>query len=166
MNRKVSGKTPAAGKFAGDRKPPSKLADGDGKFWRTQPLDRQRLEASPYAQKLENQEEPVETNKRTTGEGAAGSSWRPKVHRTSGNPPMTTPGTRTSPASSWDRDLSPDTEKIETGVWGRGVEVASGWPTDDRRRNLAFRCRSGKATICYLYSQSFYDEHRFACSKD
>ncbi|KAJ8445787.1 hypothetical protein Cgig2_027868 [Carnegiea gigantea] len=134
MNRKDSGETSAAGKFAGDRKPPPKLAGGDRKFRRTQPLDCQRPEASPYAQKLENPEEPVETNKLTTGEGAAGGSRRPKVHRTSGNPPMTTPGTRTSPVSSWDRDLSLDTEKRETGGWGRGVEVASGWPIDDWRR--------------------------------
>ncbi|KAJ8422339.1 hypothetical protein Cgig2_004895 [Carnegiea gigantea] len=134
MNRKDSGETPAAGKFVGDRKPPPKLAGSDRKFRRSQPLDRQRPEASPYAQKLEDQEEPVETNKPTTGEAAAGGSRRPKVHRTSGNPPMTTPSTRTSLASSWDRDLSPDAEKRETGGWGRGVEVASGWPTDDRRR--------------------------------
>ncbi|KAJ8429219.1 hypothetical protein Cgig2_017624 [Carnegiea gigantea] len=92
---------------SGDRKPPPKLA-GDRKFRRTQSLDRQRPEASPYAQKLENQKEPVETNKSTIGEGAAGGSRRPKVHRTS--------------------------EKRETGGWGRGVEVASGWPTDDRLR--------------------------------
>ncbi|KAJ8450788.1 hypothetical protein Cgig2_032413 [Carnegiea gigantea] len=137
MNKKVSGETPAAGKFAGDRKPPPKLAGGDRKFRQTQPLDRQKPEASPYAQKLENQEELVETNKPTTGEGAAGGSRRPKVYRTSGNPPMTTPGTRTSPASSWDHDLSPDAEKREMGGWGRGVKVASGWPTDDRRGGTA-----------------------------
>ncbi|KAJ8443312.1 hypothetical protein Cgig2_015793 [Carnegiea gigantea] len=100
MNRKDSGETPAAGKFAGGRKPPPKLAAGNRKFRRTQPLDRQRPEASPYTQKLENQVEPVETNKPTAGEGAAGGSQRPKVHRTSGNPLMTTQGTRTSPASS------------------------------------------------------------------
>ncbi|KAJ8421854.1 hypothetical protein Cgig2_009283 [Carnegiea gigantea] len=118
MNRKNSGETPAAGKFVGDRKPPRKLACGDRKFRQTQPLDRQRPEASSYAQKLENQEEPVETNKPTTGEGAVGGSRRPKVHRTLGNPPMATLGTRTSPASSWDHDLSPDAEKRETGGMG------------------------------------------------
>ncbi|KAJ8421073.1 hypothetical protein Cgig2_018489 [Carnegiea gigantea] len=124
INRKDSGETPAAGKLSGDRKPSPKLAGGDRKFRRTQPLDRHRPEASPYAQKLENQEEPVETNKPTTGEGAADGSRRPKVHRTSSNPPMTTPSARTSLASSWVRDLSPDVEKRETGGWGRG---ASRW---------------------------------------
>ncbi|KAJ8432030.1 hypothetical protein Cgig2_026733 [Carnegiea gigantea] len=124
MDRKDSGESPAAGKFAGDRQPPPKLAGGDRKFRRTQPLDRRRPEASLFAQKLENQEEYVETNKPTTGEGAAGGSRRPKVHRTSGNPPMTAPGTRTSPASSWVRNLSPDAERRETGGWGRG---ASRW---------------------------------------
>ncbi|KAJ8441598.1 hypothetical protein Cgig2_023751 [Carnegiea gigantea] len=134
MNRKDCGKIPAARKFAGDRKPPPKLADDDRKFRRTQPLDRQRPEASPYTQKLENQEEPVETNKPTTSEGAAaGGSRRPKVHRTSGNPPMTTPGTRTSPASSGFVTCLPTQrrERRKVGAEARrgGFWVAHRWPS-------------------------------------
>ncbi|KAJ8447222.1 hypothetical protein Cgig2_030453 [Carnegiea gigantea] len=49
------------------------LAGGNRKSRRTQPPDRQRPEASPYAQKLENQEDPVE-NQQTDDRRRGG--WR------------------------------------------------------------------------------------------
>ncbi|KAJ8446743.1 hypothetical protein Cgig2_002698 [Carnegiea gigantea] len=71
----------------------TELAGDDRNFRRTQHLDRQIPAPSSNAQILRKPKGNPSNPKPTTGEGAAGGSQRPKVHRTSGNPPMTTPGT-------------------------------------------------------------------------
>ncbi|KAJ8435413.1 hypothetical protein Cgig2_001065 [Carnegiea gigantea] len=71
----------------------TELASGDRNFWQTQHLDRQIPTPSFDTQILRKPRGNPSNPKTTTGDGAAGGSRRPKVHRTSGNPPMTTPGT-------------------------------------------------------------------------
>ncbi|KAJ8438922.1 hypothetical protein Cgig2_033809 [Carnegiea gigantea] len=71
----------------------TELAGGDRNFRLTRNLDRKIPTPSTDAQICRKPNGDPSNPKTTTGEGAAGGSWRPKVHRTSGNPPMTTPGT-------------------------------------------------------------------------
>ncbi|KAJ8429690.1 hypothetical protein Cgig2_004489 [Carnegiea gigantea] len=80
------------------RRPEStaELAGSDKNFRRTQHLDRQLPTPSSDAQILRKTKGNPSNPRTTTGKRAAGGSQRPKVHRTSGNPPMTTPGTLNS----------------------------------------------------------------------
>ncbi|KAJ8427807.1 hypothetical protein Cgig2_029221 [Carnegiea gigantea] len=107
----------------------AELAESDRNFRRTQHLDR-KTKGNPSNPKT------------TTGEKAAGGSQRPKVHRTSGNPPMTTPGTLNSTAEF--ATCLPDAEEREKEGWDwdalrwlldgplmtgdRGLAAAEAWP--------------------------------------
>ncbi|KAJ8424417.1 hypothetical protein Cgig2_033648 [Carnegiea gigantea] len=120
----------------------AELAGGDRNFRRTQHLDRQLPTPSSDAQILRKTKGNPSNLKTTTGKGAAGGSRRPKVHLTSGNPPMTTLGTlnftghllKEREKGGWDWDASRWLLGGTLMTGDHGLAAAGAWPNCGGRR--------------------------------
>ncbi|KAJ8428703.1 hypothetical protein Cgig2_018483 [Carnegiea gigantea] len=106
--QQISGEAPATGRFAADRSHSPATTESPGE---PDHLSGE-VQKPPLAHRTEKSTNiPSKSHQPATGEGAPGDSRRPKVHRTSGKPPMATPSTQPSPASSWVRDPLTEIER-------------------------------------------------------
>ncbi|KAJ8432119.1 hypothetical protein Cgig2_027307 [Carnegiea gigantea] len=111
--QQFSGEALATGKFAGDRSHSPATTKSPGE---PDPLSGEVQKPPLTHRTVKSTNIPSKSHQPATGEGAPGDSRRPKVHRTSGNPPMATPSTQPSPASSWVRDPLTERERLEMTV--------------------------------------------------